>query len=428
MASQPNVLDHSQLQSLVGWLEEQRRQDREEIARLGSELERLSTTIREQSAELSELRATVEQGQTTIERMPLVDDGVKQTREQLAELVSRFDEHTQKAAQTLLLRAADAERDRKVLNDLAQSVSRLERDEQALAARVQVVADEARRISAGAADLPKGIAALESRFAAFVNRADQIEEAARRLDAAAQLQRQEMEAIRTEQARSAQWRQLTDLRWTRQVSEWQTSIDNWRQAAEEHSRPVQHLIQQVGQARDEVRSAQGQLVEQVRRIDDLTAVSVRLDNTLAQHREAIARIEQVLDGQRRRFDEQASAQLRLDESIGRVSEQRAATERSIEDQARQLDELRTALRLTEAELGRTRQDLLDGHGALRHDADAIRGLASQALQRLDEAARLVEARFAELGDLLQAQRQRTVIELEQEMRELAELASRARQE
>jgi chromosome segregation ATPase len=428
MASQPNVLDHSQLQSLVGWLEEQHRQDREELARLGTELDRLTTTLREQANELGNLRATVDHGQTTLERVPLVDESVRQAREHLADLLARFDEHTQKAAQTLLLRAADAERDRKVLNDLIHTVARLEHDDQTLAARVQVVADEGRRVGAAAAEVPKALESLESRISAFTHRAEQIEEASRRLDAAAQLQRQELEAIRTEQARAAQWRQLTDLRWTRQVSEWQTAIDNWRQAAEEHSRPVQHLIQQVGQARDEVRSAQGQIGEQARRLDDVAATATRLDNTLAQHREALARIEQVLDAQRRRFDEQASAQLRLDESVGRVTEQRAATERSIEEQTRQLDELRTALRLTDAELARTRQELVEGHTAIRGDSETIRGLANQALVRLDEAARSVEARFAELSHLLQSHRQRAVIELEQEMRELGDLAARSRQD
>lgn len=425
MASQPNVLDHAQLQSLVGWLEEQHRQDRAEITRLGSELERFTALLREQSSQLADLRATVEQSQATVERVPLVDEGVRQMREQVAELLARFDEHTQRAAQTLLLRAADAERDRKVLNDLAQTVARLEHDGHALASRLQVVTDEARRAIGSIAEVPKNLDALAARQQTLVQRAEHFDELAKRIDQAAQQQRQEMDAIRTEQARAGQWRQLTDVRWTRQVAEWQGAIDNWRQAAEEHARPVQHLIQQVGQARDEVRAAQSELGEQSRRLDELAAGVARLDSALAQHREAIARIDQVLDGQRRRFDEQASAQLRLDEAIGRATDQRAAADRQIEDHARQIDELRTNLRMSDAELGRTREELAGNTAALERESESVRGLAGQALQRLDEAARAVEARFAELSHLLQAQRQRTVMELEQEMRELNELALRA---
>ena len=428
MASQPNVLDHAQLQSLVGWLEEQHRLDRAEITRLSTELDRLSGLIREQSSQLADLRATVESNQTTVERVPLVDDSVRQTREHLAELVARFDEHTQKAAQALLLRAADAERDRKVVNDLVQTVGRLEHEDHAIAARLQVVTDEARRAVASIADLPKMVDSIAARQQALTQRADHFDEVARRLETADQAQRQEMEAIRTEQARGAQWRQLTDVRWTRQVAEWQGAIDNWRQAAEEHARPVQHLIQQVGQARDEVRSAQGQIGEQARRLDDLAAGLTRLDSALSQHREAISRVDQVLDAQRRRFDEQASAQLRLDEAIGRATDQRAAADRLIDDHAHQIDELRTALRLTDGEAARTRQELVEATGVLQRDAEEIRVLANQALVRLEETGRGVEVRFAELSQLLQAQRQRAVIELEQEMRELGELSARARQD
>src|SRR5581483_5768880 len=391
MPSQPNILDQSQLQSMIGWLEEQHRQDRQEITRLGSEVDRLAEMLREQGEQLLALRATVEDGRTVVERVPIVDEAIRQTREQVAELISRFEEHAQRSAQTLLLRAADAERDRKVLGDLSQTVARLEHEDRQLAARLQVVVDEGRRDRAVALELPKAIEELQSRLHIVAHRADQIEEVAKRAESTAHQHRDELEAIRTEQARAAQWRQLTDLRWTRQVAEWQSAIDNWRQTAEEQGRPVQHLLQQLAQARDEVRTTQSALADQTRRLDDAIAATGRLDATVAQQREAIGRIEAALDAQRRRFDEQASAQLRLDEAVGRVVEQRMASDRAREDQLRELAE---------------------GQAALQDEAASLRSLANEASERLDAIARRLDARITELSRLLQAQRQRTVVDLE----------------
>jgi chromosome segregation ATPase len=425
MASQPNILDPSQLQSVIGWLEEQHRQDRQEIARLGSEVDRLAATLRDQAEQLLALRASVEEGRTVVERVPIVDEAIKQTREQVAGLITRFDEHAQRSTQTLLLRAADAERDRKVLGDLSQTVARLEHEDRQLAARLQVVADEGRRDRAVALELPKAIEQLQSRLHVVAHRADQIEEVAKRAESTAHQQRDELEAIRTEQARAAQWRQLTDLRWTRQVAEWQSAIDNWRQAAEEQGRPVQHLLQQVAQARDEVRATQGALADQARRLDDAIAATSRVDAAVAQQREAIGRMEAALDAQRRRFDEQASAQLRLDEAVGRVVEQRMASDRAREEQFRQIDELRTQLRATEQELSRARRELAEGQAALEGEAANLRALANEAIERLDAVARRLDARITELSRLLQAQRQRTVVDLEHQMRELDDLLNRS---
>src|SRR5262245_10774678 len=313
MATQPNTLDLAQLQGIVNWLEDQQRQDRDVIARLTQEVERLALLTKEQASQIIELRGALEEGRSSLARLPLVDEAIKHERDQVSQLTERFDSHTQQIAHALMLRSADAERDRKLVSELAQSVAQLEREDQALASRFKVLIDEQRRDRAQVESYPKSIEELQERISSVSHRAEQTDEAIKRVDNLGQAHSQEFEAIRTEQARASQWRQLSELRATRQVAEWQQLIDNWRQTLEEQQRPIQYLTAQLTQVREEIRATANQIGDQTRRQDDGSAAVTRLDSGLAQAREAIARLEQATDAQRRRFDEQASAQLRLDE-------------------------------------------------------------------------------------------------------------------
>lgn len=426
MASNSNTLDPLKVQSVVAWLEEQQKHDRELIARLSAELDRLAAGSREQTSQVAELRAQLEESRSALARLPLVDESLRQARDQVRELGERVDTYQQQLSQALMLRSADAERDRKVTAELAHQVAELERQDQATVARSRALQDEVRRDRAQLAEVPKHLEEVQARATLGLQRVEQVEEAVRRFDTIAQIHAQELEAIRAEQARTVQWRQLAEVRAARQVAEFQQTVDNWRQSVEEQARPVQHLVGQVGQLRDEVRANHGQLGEQQRRLDDLATASARSDTALGQQREAIARIEQMLDAQRRRFDEQASAQLRLDEAIGRASEQRHALERMLDDHAREVDGLRVAQRVAEEAFIRGRDDLHQAIEQLRADLESVRGVAAQEAERLDLGLRQFEARVGELGRVSHEHRQRLLLELEQQSRELGDVVNRLR--
>src|SRR5919198_113076 len=102
MATQPQALDGGQLQTVVAWLE----------------------------------------------------DPLREAREQVAQAAERADQQSQQIPQTLLLRAADAERDRKQVGDLLGQIAKLEDALQALEGRARVVADEARRDRGRIQELP----------------------------------------------------------------------------------------------------------------------------------------------------------------------------------------------------------------------------------------------------------------------------------
>ena len=426
MATQPNTLDLAQLQGIVTWLEDQQRQDRDVIGRLTQEVERLAQLTKEQASQIVDLRGALEESRSSLARLPLVDEAIKHEREQVSQLTERFDSHTQQIAHALMLRSADAERDRKLVGELGQVVAQLEREDQALSARFKVLMDEERRDRAQLDSLPKAIEELEDRIGGVGHRAEQADEAIKRVDNLGQAHSQELETIRIEQARAAQWRQLADLRAARQVAEWQQMIDNWRQTVEEQQRPVQYLTTQFTQAREEIRAATNQITDLARRQDDVGAALARLDTGLSQAREAVARLEQAADAQRRRFDEQASAQLRLDEALGRAGEHRQELASIAQAQGRQIDAIDSALRALEASLVRTREGLQGGQADLRQQSDSIRVQLQQTAERLEAAAQGFQVRVLDFERMSQEHRQRLASELEQQSRELGELAARFR--
>lgn len=418
MASQPRTLDAGQLQSIVAWLEDQRRVDRDELARLSSELERIEGVAREQAAQIVELHSQVEEGRGTLSRLPLVDEALRDTREQITQAIEHAEQHTQHVAQTLLLRASDADRDRKQIADVVALTAKLEDAFQSMEARLRVSGDEARRDRAQLNEVPATLREVEQRITATTHRLEQAEERVRRAENLLAARSAELEEARVEQGKAGQWRQLADVRWSRQATEWQQTLDEFRQAAEEHARPVHQLIAQVGQARDDVRTAQGAIGEHARRLDEMQSALTRLDGALSQQREAAARLDQAVEAQRRRFDEQASAQLRLDESIGRAGDQARAIERANEENTRRLDEGQNALRAADDAIARLRDELARAQTGLRGELEALGGRLEGSLERLDDLVTGQQARVDELARLGREQRQRMAAELEVQVREL----------
>jgi chromosome segregation ATPase len=418
MASQPRTLDPGQLQSIVAWLEDQRRQDRDELARLSAEIERIEGVAREQAVELVELRSQVEEGRTALARLPIVDEALRDARERIAHALEHAEQQSQHVAQTLLLRASDADRDRKQIADLVGQTARTEDAVQAMEARLRVVVDEARRDRAQLHELPASLHEHDQRLGALGHRIEQFDERVRRAENLLVARAAEIEEARAEQTRATQWRQLADVRWSRQAAEWQQTLDEFRQAAEEHARPVHQLVAQVGQARDDVRGVQGLLTDHTRRLDDLQSALSRLDGALAQQREAAARLDQAIEGQRRRFDEQASAQLRLDEAIGRAGDQARALEHTTEEQARAIADTQGAVRAAEEAIARSRDELTRSQSALRVDIETVGARLEASVERLNALIVAHQARAEEFTRISRDQRQRLAAELDLQAREL----------
>ena len=84
------------------------------------------------------------------------------------------------------------------------------------------------------------------------------------------------------------------------------------------------------------------------------------------------------------------------------------------------------MRAAEASLTRTREELAVTQGDLRSQDESTRTQLLQTAERLDQAAQTFQSRVLDFERMSQEHRQRLALELEQQSRELAELASRFR--
>ena len=98
----------------------------------------------------------------------------------------------------------------------------------------------------------------------------------------------------------------------------------------------------------------------------------------------------------------------------------------VQGQSRQIDAIDSALRALEASLVRTREGLQGGQADLRQQSDSIRVQLQQTAERLEAAAQGFQVRVLDFERMSQEHRQRLASELEQQSRELGELAARFR--
>jgi hypothetical protein len=112
--------------------------------------------------------------------------------------------------------------------------------------------------------------------------------------------------------------------------------------------------------------------------------------------------------------------------MGRGTDQRQALEAQLQTQGRVLDDVQSALRAAEAALQRTREDLAGTQSDLRQQDESTRAQLLQTAERLDQAAQAFQSRVLDFERMSQEHRQRLALELEQQSRELAELAGRFR--
>jgi len=425
MAIPLGVADTAEYQGIIAWLEDQRRQDRAEIARLALEVERLFSLIREQVNSGAEMRAGLEAVRNTMVRFPLLEDGVRQARDQVAASVERLDSQGQQHAQAILSRAAEADRDRRRVAEVIGAIDEIQNAMQAQNGRIQVVGDEVRRDRAAFIELPATVHALDQRVGQMGHRLEQQNEAIRRTEAHSVSVQERLEALIAEVEKGNHWRQLADVRWTRQAGEWQQNLVNFRESMDDQIRPARVALEQVGQVREELRGLNSALFEHAHRLDELVAAHSRLDGIATQQRDLLGRVSQVVDAQRRRFDEQASAQLRLDESIGRGVDERHALDRRADEQARAIDALQQEMRNRVASIDILRNDLEARAASLRSDAQAIR----EAFDRQVESVRLAVAetgvQIAEARRLLNAFLMRLASDAEEHARELDEVPGRS---
>ena len=411
-----------QLEALVDWLAEQRKAEREQVQQVLREVERLGQVTRDSTTKVGLIEDEVRTHRTPTSRMPVVEEALRQARDAVSALQQQVSEAREAAEHQTLLRAVELDRDRRTIAEVSQRVGEANRTFDQHQGRVQTLAEEARRDRAAVTVLPAAIEELTRKVTAQLGRLQQLDEQNKRTENQFGAIQQRDEQSRADLARLDNWQRLADVRWNRQIGDWQQQVQVLKEQLDEQSKPIQIFTRQAVRIQDDVQGLSGRLVEQQKRFDEQINTLTKLDGLLTVVRESAARAESAAEAQRRRVDEQVAGLYRLDERIQRSVAQLGDLEHRADSQGSRLEELNSLVRSVDSQ----RQRAEDGVSALQVQARELRSdLSEQVVQLQTQLAAdrlLVAARFTELIRAVLMQRRNQLASLQQEVQEWSTLA------
>ena len=400
------------------WLDEERRRDRTDLGHVQSAIDAVSALLREVTARTEDLESLAQAQRLALSRLPVFDEQLRAATEPIGALLDWREQQERAARRLEQLRAIELERESKTLGEMLDAIETTRRDVTELRTRHQMLGDDARRLAATIPGVQTVAEATAGSMDALKTRLHLLEEWRRRdtQDVADQLR--QVEQLTAEQTRLEQWQQLAEMRWTRQLAEWSTQMEEFRRSVGEVVRtthtlagrldPLRDAIEQVRRSVTEERARRekldGRLTELVQVVESDVDKRRDLDTRLTAQRGQLAKLGEhdgTIDRALVVIDDRLG---RLDEEIARVAGRGEATatwagrlEGSAHESDARIDAV--ALRLNEIERAASARD----------EAVVI---------QLNEQVRRLDARLTELESREETQKRRQIAELEKQIAEM----------
>jgi len=366
-------MDLAQLEQMVNWLDEERRKDKEELARLRQRLEQQLLAADEQVRRFQELDARLSAVQTQVARMARFDQALEQLRKELVALVGQVDEKLT-AAQREAERARLMEREAQTaaIAELRKQLEPLPKLEEALEAR----RTEEQRLNQMILEQRPKLLALQDRLDEQIH-ATRVVEEQRAHDAKriAEIQETANELLRRTEALTAKAQLLEDsIRKTeQQVATIQATRDDLR--TEQRQFMEEQLLAEQKRRRQLDEWAQ-ELAQHQKRMADFSAAMQVYKDFYDKNRHALESLEklqthlsqrqaELAEMQRLSEERQKKTLLEWREENEKRWKQEALTaeyawnqqQRQNETFASRLDALEAAIPLADAELARVWEEL-----------------------------------------------------------------------
>jgi chromosome segregation ATPase len=268
-------MDLNQATQMLNWLDEERRQDKVELARLQEQVRSQSAEIAEQAKRIQELEGKLAGTQVHLNKMDRFDDFLQQFKEEIVLLVEKYDQQRRQAEKEARhLRQMDRENQSKALAEIKKELPKLKRLEEELQLRraedkrlgkavlniQQELADvakagelpakkityletqreqDAKRI----AELQEETSQLLTRSEAQARKLETIEDSARRLETPIAEWPGFRSELKQEQVRLMEAQQLNEQQRQRQMESWAEELDEHRMKMEEYTARMQHFTE-----------------------------------------------------------------------------------------------------------------------------------------------------------------------------------------
>lgn len=366
-------MDLAQLEQMVNWLDEERRKDKEELARIRQRLEQQLLAADEQVRRFQELDARLSAVQTQVARMARFDQALEQLRKELVALVGQVDEKlTTAQREAERARLVEREAQTAAIAEMRKQLEPLPKLEEALEAR----RTEEQRLNQMILEQRSKLLALQDRLDEQIHATHVVEEQrahdAKRI---AEIQETANELLRRTEALTAKAQLLEDsLRKTeQQVATIQATRDDLR--TEQRQFMEEQLLAEQKRKRQLDEWAQ-ELAQHQKRMADFSAAMQVYKDFYDKNRHALESLEklqthlsqrqaELVEMQRLSEERQKKTLLEWrEENEKRWKQEALAAEHAWNQQQRQnetfasrLDALEAATALADAELARVWEEL-----------------------------------------------------------------------
>lgn len=268
-------MDLNQATQMLTWLDEERRQDKVELARLQEQVRRQAGEIAEQAKHIQELEGKLAGTQVHLSKIARLDDVLQQFKDEIVLLVEKYDQQRRQAEKEARhLRQMDRENQGKAVAEIKKELpklSRLEQELQIRRAEDKRLGEAVLNIQQGLADVAKAsedrtrsmtyletqreqdtkrIAELQEETSQLLTRSEAqarklelIEDSVRRLESPIAEWPGFRSELKQEQMRLIEAQQLNEQQRQRQMESWAEELNEHRLKMEEYTARMQRFTE-----------------------------------------------------------------------------------------------------------------------------------------------------------------------------------------
>jgi hypothetical protein len=268
-------MDLNQATQMLNWLDEERRQDKVELARLQEQVRSQAAEIAEQAKRVQELEGKLAGTQVHLNKIDRLDDFLQQFKDEIVLLVEKYDQQRRQAEKEARhLRQMDRENQSKALAEIKKDLTKLNRLEQELQLRraedkrlgeaVLSIQQELDDVTKASEDRTKSLAYLETQREQDTKRIAELQEETNQLLTSSEAQARKLElledsvrrlesqaaewqgfqsALKQEQMRMIETQQLNEQQRQRQMESWAEELNEYRVKMEEYTARMQRFTE-----------------------------------------------------------------------------------------------------------------------------------------------------------------------------------------
>lgn len=293
-------MDLNQIAKRVTWLDEERRRDKDEMARLQSLLDAQAEEMRDQARHIQELEGRLASVQAQLTGLPLLERALQQFKDEIVLLVEKQDEqHQEEARDAARVRLIEQDKQAKQFAEIRKDLQRISRMEEEMGLRLA----EDQRLGSALIDLQhkaeeldqtvetrmRNIPYLEEQRARDARRMAQLQEEATNLLKRLEDQSSRLQIVE-EVARRSEHRLLeihgAEAERTQQRREFVESVQRAEQARErqmfEWRELMEALERRMDEAAEQMRRFHDQYMEGKRMLEDMQKLEERLNRGYAE--------------------------------------------------------------------------------------------------------------------------------------------------